>query len=148
MRMCTQLLTRHRMETSFIRADFGDGGYTLIDQNAPDTTNVVLYHTYFNQQNNLIGSARNLTVPCATEGEWSFHGIYGGAVDPTVYCDGTADTFNGIAITDNVQFYAPMALGPGSPNTWYFGTDKLYRSTDRADTAPAVTGFLGDFVND
>src|SRR5260370_40368211 len=27
-----------------------------------------------------------------------------------------------------------MALGPGSPNTVYFGTDRLYRSTDRGDT--------------
>ena len=133
---------------SIFRTDFGDGGYSLIDQNAPDTTNVVQYHTYFTQTGHLIGAARNLTVPCSTETQWSFKGIYSGNVDPTVHCDGTTDTFNGIALTDNVQFYAPQALGPGTPNTWYFGTDKLYRSIDRADTATAQTAFLGDFVND
>src|SRR5260370_14754980 len=88
-------------EGTWFRADFGDGGYSLIDQNAADTTNVVMYHTYFNQTGNLIGFARTETTPCATEGAWSFMGIYGGLVDPTVHCDGTNDSFNGISITDN-----------------------------------------------
>ena len=36
---------------------------------------------------------------------------------------------------DNVLFYAPMNQGPGTPfNTLYFGTDRLYRSTNRGDT--------------
>lgn len=131
-----------RPDGSIFRVDFGDGGYTLIDQNATDTENVTEYHTYFNQRNNLIGTARVLKNSCATEGNWSFHGIYGGLVDPFVSCDGTTDTFNGILLTDNVNFYAPMVLGPGNPNTWYFGTDKLYRSTNRADTAPAVSQLL------
>ncbi|MGI8481514.1 MAG: WD40/YVTN/BNR-like repeat-containing protein, partial [Chthoniobacterales bacterium] len=135
----TELL---KPDGSFFRVDFGDGGYTLIDQNATDTTTVTLYHTYYNQRNNLIGTARVLNVPCATEGQWTFHGIYGGAVDPTVYCDGTTDTFNGIALTDSVIFYAPMVLGPGNPNTWYFGTDKLYRSTDQATTALVASQLL------
>ncbi len=30
------------------RIDYGDGGYALIDQNATDTTNVVMYHTFYN----------------------------------------------------------------------------------------------------
>jgi len=34
---------------TFSRVDFGDGGYARIDQTATDTTNVVMYHTYFNQ---------------------------------------------------------------------------------------------------
>ena len=46
---------------------------------------------------------------------------------------------NGLSLTDNVLFYAPMALGPGSPNTVYFGTEKLYRSTDRGDTMTVVS---------
>jgi hypothetical protein len=58
-------------------------------------------------------------------------GIYTGPVDPTVHCDGTTDTFNGVNINDNVNFYAPIALGPGTPNAVYFGTDRLYRSTDQ-----------------
>src|SRR5260370_34050668 len=32
-----------------------------------------------------------------------------------------------------------MALGPGAPNTLYFGTDRLYRSTDRGDTMTVVS---------
>ena len=100
---------------------------------------MTLYHTYFNQRNNLIGASRVLKNSCAVEGQWSFLGIYGGAVDPTVHCDGTTDSFNGITIGDNPQFYAPMALGPGIPNTWYFGSDRLYRSTDRGTTVALVS---------
>jgi photosystem II stability/assembly factor-like uncharacterized protein len=133
---------------SFTRADFGDGGYALIDQSATDTENVTLYHTYFNQTGNLIGFGRVLKASCAIpntnppfggEGQWSFMGIYGGKVDPTVHCDGTTDTFNGININDNVNFYAPMALGTGTPNTVYFGTDRLYRSTDRGTHMSVVS---------
>jgi hypothetical protein len=127
---------------SFFRADFGDGGYALIDQAASDTEHVTMYHTYFNVTNDLIGFGRVLSTSCAQEGEWSFMGIYGGPVDPTVHCDGTTDTFNGIQITDNVNFYAPMALGPPAGNGFdsvYFGTDTLYRSSDRGTTMPAVS---------
>jgi hypothetical protein len=63
----------------------------------------------------------------------------GGDVDPTVHCDGTTDTFNGININDNVNFYAPLALGPGTPNVVYFGTDRLYRSTDQGTTMHVVS---------
>jgi len=127
---------------SFFRADFSDGGYALIDQTAANTENVTMYHTYFNETNNLIGFARVLSTSCAQEGEWSFMGIYGGPVDPTVHCDGTTDSFNGIRITDNVNFYAPIALGPpgaGGSDSVYFGTDTLYRSSDRGTTMPAVS---------
>jgi photosystem II stability/assembly factor-like uncharacterized protein len=124
---------------SFYRADFGDGGYALIDQSAANTENVTMYHTYFNQTGGLIGFGRTLSAGCAQEGQWSFMGIYGGPVDPTVHCDGTTDTFNGIKITDNVNFYAPIALGPGTPNTVYFGTDTLYRSSNKGTTMPAVS---------
>ncbi|HEX3085310.1 MAG TPA: Calx-beta domain-containing protein, partial [Pyrinomonadaceae bacterium] len=62
--------------------------------------------------------------------------------DPTpVPCDGgtTLVQSNGMTLTSNVLFYAPMALGPGSPNTVYFGADRLYRSNDRGDTMTAVS---------
>jgi hypothetical protein len=124
---------------SFYRADFGDGGYALIDQSAANTENVTMYHTYFNQTGNLIGFSRTLSAACAEEGQWSFMGIYGGTVDPTVHCDGTTDRFNGIKITDSVNFYAPIALGPDTPNEVYFGTDTLYRSADRGTHMPAVS---------
>lgn len=135
----TELL---RPDGTFIRADFGDGGFSLIDQNPADTTTVTMYHTYFNARTSLIATARVLTVPCATEGMWALRGAFTGGV-PTPSCDGSpGQMLNGIAITDNVNFYAPMVLGPGNPNTWYFGTDKLYRSPNRADTVTAVSQLL------
>ena len=121
------------------RGDFGDGGQSKIDQSSVGTVNVTAYHTYFNQTNNLIGYARNNLSACYTEGQWTFHGRYTGAVDTTVFCDGTTDTFNGILLTDAVEFYAPLTLGPGTPNTVYFGTNKLYRSADKGDTAAIVS---------
>jgi hypothetical protein len=126
-------------DRAFVRADFGDGGYALIDQSAKDTENVTMYHPYFPQTGALIGFARNTKASCATEGQWSFMGIYPPPINPTVHCDGFKDHFNGIKITDNVNFYAPMALGPGKPNSVYFGTDRLYRSSDRGTTMTVVS---------
>jgi hypothetical protein len=133
---------------TWTRVDFGDGGYAVIDQNATDTENVTMYHTYFNATGVLIGFGRVLKTSCATEGQWSFKGIYGGPVDPTVHCDGTTDTFNGISFSDPVNFYAPVALGPGSPNTVYFGTNKLYRSTNKGDTMTVVSQAFTSTVSD
>lgn len=50
---------------------------------------------------------------------WSFRGCQIGG------------TGNGITCTDSVLFYAPLELGPGSPNTVYYGTDRLYRSDNK-----------------
>ena len=122
------------------RADFGDGGYARIDQTAADTTNVVMYHTYFNQTNNLIGFARTSSVACATQGNWAFKGFGAGVF--TNAC-GDVEGANGIAGTDNVLFYAPLELGPpvlGSQGqTVYFGTDRLYRSINKGDTMTVVS---------
>src|SRR5207249_3300685 len=129
-----------RPNRTWHRVDFGDGGYALIDQNATNTENVTMYHTYFNATGLLIGFGRVLKTSCATEAQWSFKGAYIPPVDPTVHCDGTTDTFNGISLSDPVNFYAPMALGQvvsltapfvgKSGQTVYFGTNKLYRSTN------------------
>jgi hypothetical protein len=128
-----------RADGTWTRADFGDGGFALIDQSATDTTNVTMYHTYFNQTNNLIAFSRVNTSACATEGQWALRGAFGG-VDPTPVCDGSVgDILNGIGLTDAVEFYAPMALGPGTPNTLYFGTDRLYRSINKGDLMTAVS---------
>ncbi|HEY6120264.1 MAG TPA: carboxypeptidase regulatory-like domain-containing protein, partial [Pyrinomonadaceae bacterium] len=114
---------------TWIRSDSGDGGYALIDQNAADTTNVTMYHTYFNQTNSQILFARSTNA--------------GASWPAALGCGGTA---NGINCTDAVNFYAPMALGPGSPNTLYFGSDRLYRSVNTGTTmlvvsqAPLVVG--------
>ncbi|MGB9181930.1 MAG: carboxypeptidase-like regulatory domain-containing protein, partial [Pyrinomonadaceae bacterium] len=115
----------------WLHADDGDGGYAMIDQSTPAT----MYHTYFNQAGTQIGYARSLTS--GTFGSWSFLG-----------CSGTGTT-NGVscALTVAVNFYAPTALGPGSPNnTVYLGTDRLLRSATQGTAnatvsqAPLVSG--------
>ncbi|MEA2491226.1 MAG: hypothetical protein QOH21_3018, partial [Acidobacteriota bacterium] len=89
------------------RIDYGDGGFALIDQSATNTTNVVMYHTYYNSTNSLVGFARADTVAGAFDGNWQFLGCQGFDA-------------NGITCTDRVLFYAPMTVGPGSPNTVYY----------------------------
>ncbi len=106
------------------RVDGGDGGYTVIDQNAADTTNVRMYHTYFSQLNNVVGYATRAT----TSAGWSFRG-----------CNGTTPA-NGINCADTaVLFYAPLESGPGNPNTVYYGTDRLYRSADNGTSHTVVS---------
>ncbi len=120
---------------NWMRVDFGDGGYALVDRNATDTTNMTLYHTYFNQTNNLIGFARVLSTACASDGNWTF---LGANVAPSGSCDGTSGS-NGLVISDPVLFYAPMELGPGNPNTVYYGAGKVYRSANQGVTMTAVS---------
>lgn len=109
----------------------GDGGYAVIDDNAQDTFNVLMYHTFFNQTNSQIGFERASNTVANADGQlsgWTFRG-----------CSGTTSN-NGFRCADNVLFYAPMNQGPGTPfNTLYFGTDRLYRSTNRGDTMTLVS---------
>jgi hypothetical protein len=140
------------------RADFGDGGYALIDQTATNSENVTMYHTYYNAATVLIGFSRVKKASCATEGQWAFRGaavgvLPGGGlpiilpmVGSTV-CDGSnGQAANGISLADDVNFYAPMALGPAvagsTGQTLYFGTDKLYRSIDQGDNMVVVSQIL------
>ena len=127
---------------NWFNAEGGDGGYALIDQSATDNTNVTMYHTFFNRTGTQIGFDRIVNVPnCLPfQNSWPTRGDFGAANIPSTGCDGTANLLNnGISRTDNVLFYAPMALGPGTPNTVYFGTDRLYRSTDRGDRMTIVS---------
>jgi hypothetical protein len=120
------------------QADFGDGGYALVDQSTTSTSNVTMYHTYFNSQNSLLGFARTNTTACAIKGGWAGRGV--GFAAPGTACDGTPlGTTNGIVGSDDVEFYAPMALGPGTPNTVYYGTTRLYRSVNKGDTMTTVS---------
>jgi len=113
---------------TWTRADFGDGGFALIDQNATDTTNVTMYHTYFNQTN-AMGYARVTNTGNATDNGWTFFGCgFGGSIPNGMTCTASA-----------ILFYAPMALGPGNPNTLYFGSDVLYRSSDSGTTMVKVS---------
>jgi photosystem II stability/assembly factor-like uncharacterized protein len=120
-----------RPDGTWFRADFGDGGYAVIDQNAPDVTNVVMYHTYFNQTN-AMGFARVTNVASATEGNWQGFGCgFGGFIANGITCAASA-----------IQFYAPLARGPGNPNTLYFGSDQLWRSANLGVTMPAASQVL------
>jgi putative transposon-encoded protein len=109
--------------TTWFNCRGGDGGYAIIDNNAQDTTNVKMYHTFFNQTNSQIGYERANDTNFA----WTFRG-----------CSGTTPN-NGFRCADNVLFYAPMEQGPGNPNTLYFGTDRLYRSSNSGDTMAVVS---------
>src|SRR4029453_10431383 len=93
---------------AWTRADFGDGGYAIIDQNAADTTNVVMYHTYFNQTN-AMGFARVTNVANATDNGWPGFG--------RGFRRLIANGITGRASA--ILFYAPVARGPGNPNTLY-----------------------------
>jgi hypothetical protein len=117
----------------WIHSDDGDGGFTEIDQNAVNTTNVTMYHTFFNQAGTQIGYSRSITAG-GSPAQWSFLGC------------SNSNTTRGISCTNTVNFYAPMAIGPGTPSTLYLGTDRLYRSADTGNSnqivsqAPLVSG--------
>ena len=110
---------------TWTRADFGDGGYSLIDQGAVDNVNVDMYHTYFNAST-LQGYGTVSTTASATEGSWAFRG-----------CNGVSG--NGIPCGGAVLFYAPIEQGPGTPNTVYYGANILYRSADKGLTHTAAS---------
>ncbi len=111
---------------TWIRSDAGDGGFALIDQNATNVTSVTMYHTYFNQTSSQIGYVRSVDAGSS----WPFSALCA----------------NGISCTDSTNFYAPMTLGPGNPNTLYFGSDRLYRTATSGtlntvvSQAPLVAG--------
>ncbi len=115
-----------RTDGSWTRTDFGDGGFALIDQSSTSTASIRMYHTYFNSFASPLAGYATQTSPNAFE-NWSFRG-----------CNGVSG--NGISCSDSaVRFYAPMALGPGTPNTVYFGTDRLYRSADNGTNHTVVS---------
>lgn len=112
---------------TWFRADAGDGGFSAIDQNATNTSNVIMYHTYSNLPNVMIGYAQISSGISASEGNWNVSGCVGDI------------SGNGIGCTDVVNFYAPLVLGPGNPNTVYFGTDRLYRSNNEGVSNTVVS---------
>ncbi len=128
----------YKPDGTWIRADFGDGGFAVIDQNAANTSAVSMYHTYYNSRNALVGYARVTSTASATDNGWTFLG----------------NGSNGIALAENPNFYAPLVRGPGNPNTIYYGTDRLHRSADGGATNPvvsqapiAVSGTLGSPIS-
>jgi len=143
---------------SWKRADFGDGGFALIDQTAGDTESVTMYHTYYNAKTVLEGYSRVFKASCATEGQWAFRGgavalLLPGLPIPlpavgSIVCDGSSgQTLNGQSVGDDANFYAPMALGPSSAtlngtDSVYYGADKLYESLDQGEHMVAQSQVL------
>ncbi len=118
----------------------GDGGSTLIDQSNPE----VMYHTFFNQ-------TRSGTSQAQMGPEISFDG---GDTWQRRGCFGCQEVQGNINPTDRVGFYAPMALHSGftgpSGNVIYFGTHRLYRSSNQGQTwtglGPSGDGFGADLT--
>ena len=115
---------------TWIGTDGGDGGYALIDQNAADLVNVTQYHTYFNQTTGM-GFARRFSAVPPSGGWGNPLGCGSGFIPNGMVCP-----------SQSVLFYAPMALGPGNPNTVYFGADQVWRSANQGTTMASVSQVL------
>jgi hypothetical protein len=114
----------------------GDGGFTVIDQNAVNNSAVTMYHTFFNQTN-AMGYSRSLNAGAS----WAFFGCgFGGSIPNGMTCTVPAG---------GILFYAPMERGPGNPNTLYFGSNVLYRSSDSGATMLKVSqeGTMGGAIS-
>lgn len=111
--------------TQWNRTDGGDGGNTIIDTNSTVATSTRMYHTYQNQLNNIIGYRTRGTTTAA----WTSRGCTNGTTpNNNINCGDTA-----------VLFYAPFEAGPGNPNTIYYATDRIYRSSDLGLTHTVVS---------
>jgi len=97
-------------------SDDGDGGFARIDQFNPGT----MYHTYFNVRG-FIGPARSDSG--GVLGSWRV-------------------VRSGINQTDDVLFYAPFELDTNKPDTLYFGTFRLYRTTNKGESWSSISGRL------
>jgi hypothetical protein len=70
------------------------------------------------------------------------------SVDPRRSTDGGSCCFwpsilNGLTTTDPAAFYAPIVEAAAAPHNLYFGSNRLYRSTDKGDTWIPVSPVLG-----
>ncbi len=113
---------RYNGSVNWFGSDGGDGGFALIDQSNP----LVMYHTYFNQ-NNQNGQSPQLGPVLSIDGgdTWRFtRGCF--------RCSGQPGQINP---SDRVGFYAPLAQHHGfngpDGNVIYFGTHRLYRSANQ-----------------
>jgi photosystem II stability/assembly factor-like uncharacterized protein len=90
----------------------GDGGYTAIDQENPLTR--------------------------YAETQW------GGSYSGPRRSDGGGyvQRLNGISLSDSAEFMPPLVMDLGHPQTLYFGTRRVYRTTNRGDTWSAISPYL------
>ncbi len=97
----------------------GDGGYTAIDRENPS---VRYAETQWSSGSNFSGPRRS----------------DGGSFSRKV---------NGINTSDRAQFIPPLVMGPSVSSTLYFGTFRIYKTTDRAESwaiiSPDLTGGNG-----
>ena len=115
----------YRPDGTWTRVDSGDGGYSVIDQGATGTTTLNMYHTYFN---NATTQQRYVFATNGVTPSWTNRG-----------CTSAGATVNGITCNGVIRFYAPLEQGPGTPNTIYYGSDRLYRSADTGLTHTVVS---------
>jgi len=94
--------------------DVGDGGYAAIDPFNPN----FYYGSRFG-----ISFQRNEKGGSAAVADWPIK-------------------IQGIDKHDRTLFYAPFALDPSTPGVLYFGTHRLYRSTNRGDSWTPISGDL------
>ncbi|HWQ36843.1 MAG TPA: hypothetical protein VNQ79_28685 [Blastocatellia bacterium] len=124
--------------TAWTRVQGGDGGFTLVDQANPS----IVYHTFFNQSGSSASFGPEVSFSGGAPGTW---------IDRRcLRCSATPGNMNP---NDRVGFYSPMALNPGftqqpGSNVIYFGTHRLYRSSDNGATwtglGPGQDGFGAD----
>jgi photosystem II stability/assembly factor-like uncharacterized protein len=129
-------------DATWAQALGSDGGYTVIDGSAASAAVGDYYGTYYNTvgPGSFMGFLRASSTACAASGSWAFRGCgFTASNDPD--CDGVPYfKDNGLHCDDSaVLFFAPMVRGPGRPNTLYFGSDRLYRSTDHGETMTVVS---------
>ncbi len=127
----------HRGSVSWNSIAGGDGGFSLIDQSNP----LVLYHTYFNDDNSSGTAQIGPRVSLNGGVSWALRGCFG--------CSTTLGNFNP---ADRVKFYAPMALNPafvgGNGNVVYFGTYRLYRTENQGITWTGLGASTDNFGQD
>jgi hypothetical protein len=93
-------------------SQFGDGGFTQIDQSNPNT----MYHTFF------FGG---------------FDGFLERSDDGGLTWTGKT---SGINTSDNANFYVPYMMDPSNSSRLILGTDHVYETTNKADSWHAIGG--------
>jgi len=88
----------------------GDGGWTVIDPVTPSNVYVACLFADINKSVN--NGAPNSFKPAAS----------------------------GIATSDPVNFIAPLIIDPANPNRLYFGTTRVWQTTDNAGSWSAISG--------
>lgn len=110
----------------------GDGGFAYIDQSNPQ----VLYHTYQNEK-------ASYGPQLSTDGGATFSGVG---------CEKCMAAPGNMNPDDRVGFYAPLNGHPGftgpSGNVIYFGTQRLYRSSNMGSTWVGTGPSTDDFGQD